>query len=175
MKHMADFARHLLCLPVLSVRQPWASYLVSGLKTVELRSWSSSYEGWLWIHAGKKSDLLAMKLMGLADHDFRCGGLLGLAKVTNCQLITDEGTWQALRGDHLSPGYYQGPCYGWHFGDALSLEEMIVCRGELGLFHLRGVVREQIYDEMICDGHQEFVRCAQNVLGCSVLPEVVRP
>jgi hypothetical protein len=29
----------LLALPVLSIRQPWASFIVSGIKSVELRSW----------------------------------------------------------------------------------------------------------------------------------------
>lgn len=36
----------------LSVRQPWASLIASGEKTIELRSWSTRYRGDLLILAG---------------------------------------------------------------------------------------------------------------------------
>lgn len=36
----------------LSVRQPWASLIASGRKTVELRSWSTKYRGPVLILAG---------------------------------------------------------------------------------------------------------------------------
>lgn len=37
---------------VLSVRQPWASLIASGRKTIELRSWSTSYRGPVLIVSG---------------------------------------------------------------------------------------------------------------------------
>lgn len=37
---------------VLSVKQPWASLIASGRKTVELRSWSTKYRGPVLILAG---------------------------------------------------------------------------------------------------------------------------
>ena len=37
---------------VLSVRQPWASLIESGRKTIELRSWSTKYRGPVLILAG---------------------------------------------------------------------------------------------------------------------------
>lgn len=36
----------------LTVRQPWATCLASGVKTIETRPWSTSYRGPLAIHAG---------------------------------------------------------------------------------------------------------------------------
>jgi len=38
----------------LSVRQPWASLLVSGIKDVENRTWETKYRGKLLIHASSK-------------------------------------------------------------------------------------------------------------------------
>ena len=35
----------------LSVRQPWASLIVSGFKSVENRSWKTDYRGTIAIHA----------------------------------------------------------------------------------------------------------------------------
>ena len=36
---------------VLSVRQPWASLLVRGVKDIENRTWSTTYRGPVLIHA----------------------------------------------------------------------------------------------------------------------------
>ncbi len=38
----------------LSMHQPWASYLVSGIKKHEGRTWYSPHRGRLWIHAASK-------------------------------------------------------------------------------------------------------------------------
>ena len=35
----------------LTVKQPWASLLVAGIKTVENRTWTTKYRGPLAIHA----------------------------------------------------------------------------------------------------------------------------
>lgn len=47
----------------LSMHQPWASLLVSGIKTHEGRTWPSDYKGKLWIHAAsaKPSDIQAIE------------------------------------------------------------------------------------------------------------------
>lgn len=37
----------------LTIRQPWASLIAAGVKTIETRSWSTAYRGPLVIHAGK--------------------------------------------------------------------------------------------------------------------------
>jgi len=37
----------------LTIRQPWASLIALGVKTIETRSWSTRYRGPLAIHAGK--------------------------------------------------------------------------------------------------------------------------
>lgn len=40
-------------MKALTIRQPWASLVALGVKTIETRSWSTSYRGPLAIHAGK--------------------------------------------------------------------------------------------------------------------------
>lgn len=37
-------------MKTLSVRQPWASLLVSGLKDIENRTWAPNYKGLSLIH-----------------------------------------------------------------------------------------------------------------------------
>jgi len=40
----------------LTIRQPWASLIALGVKTIETRGWSTAYRGPLVIHAGKSTD-----------------------------------------------------------------------------------------------------------------------
>lgn len=41
----------------LSIKQPWASLIVMGLKDIENRNWKTTYRGPLLIHASKTYDL----------------------------------------------------------------------------------------------------------------------
>lgn len=41
-------------MKALTIRQPWASLIVTGAKDIENRSWKTSYRGPLLIHAGMK-------------------------------------------------------------------------------------------------------------------------
>lgn len=43
----------------LTVRQPWASLIALGVKTIETRSWSTAYRGPLVIHAGQRRPTVA--------------------------------------------------------------------------------------------------------------------
>jgi len=165
-----SFITNLLSLPVLSVRQPWASYLVSGLKSVELRTWNPNYRGWLWIHTGKRPDTVAMNLLKLNSEEFLYGGLIGLAKLEDYFSIDSEKKWYALRDEHLAPGYYNGPCYGWQFSDVISLPDVIECPGELGLFQLKGTVYEKVRAEVERGAHEEFVDCARDLVSPITAP-----
>ncbi|MBP7632493.1 MAG: ASCH domain-containing protein [Acidimicrobiales bacterium] len=40
-------------MKALTIRQPWASLIAAGVKTIETRSWSTKYRGPIAIHAGK--------------------------------------------------------------------------------------------------------------------------
>jgi hypothetical protein len=160
--------KQLGALPVLSVRQPWASYIVSGLKSVELRRWSTDYRGWLWIHTGKQLDLEALKIFGLSASDFRTGGLLGIAKLASCTLIRNAAEWHARRNEHRSPGQFSEGVYAWLFRDTVALWEKIECRGELGLFRLDTLTRERVENHLMnAPLQQDFVETVRDLPGPS--------
>ena len=102
----------------------------------------------------------AMRLLDLNSEEFHCGGLVGLAEIDKCFLLDSQSNWLAHRGDHLSPGYFNGPCYAWHFDEALSLPEIIDCPGELGLFYLSDGIRERVYRTITNDHYREFAEHA---------------
>ena len=45
-----------LTIRILTVRQPWATALLTGGKDVENRSWPTRYRGWILIHSGQTID-----------------------------------------------------------------------------------------------------------------------
>lgn len=155
---------HLLSLPVLSVRQPWASYLVGGLKSVELRTWSTDYRGWLWIHASKQLDLDAMEIYDLQPAHFPTGGLLGIADLAGCTSIESPARWAALRNEHRSPGNFARGLIGWRFRDAIALREKIDSRGELRLFSLDPATRARVAQLFeVSPVHREFIETTDDL------------
>lgn len=50
-------------MKALTVWQPWASLVALGVKTIETRSWSTSYRGPLAIHAAKRRPKMAEAML----------------------------------------------------------------------------------------------------------------
>ncbi len=133
-----------LSLPVLSIKQPWASFVVGGIKTIELRTWSTPYRGWLWIHTGKTADEDALELLDATAEQFQLGGLLAVARLESCEEIETPAQWARLRTQHRAPGTFLRGIYGWRFSDTITLSKKISCPGERGLFYLRDAKREAV-------------------------------
>ena len=154
----------LVSLPVLSIRQPWAAYVVSCYKTIELRTWTTDYNGWIWIHAGKLTDDVAMDLFELSPERFRRGGLVGIAHLVACQPIATPAEWYALRNEHRSPGRFAGGVHGWRFDDAVALRDKIDLRGDLKLFRLDFPARHRVREQLAASpAHNEFVEIVESM------------
>ena len=88
-------------MKIISIRQPWASLIVSGAKDVENRTWSTRYRGPILIHASRTVDKIsndefqARFEMPLPAALLR-GGVIGTAEIVDCV------------GDHPSRWYAVG-------------------------------------------------------------------
>jgi hypothetical protein len=145
----------VLSLPALSIRQPWASMIISGMKTIELRSWQTTHRGWLWIHSGKKADLDALELLDEAPRQYQTGGLLGIAHLADVRRIETPAEWRSLRSAHRSPSAFHEGAYGWRFSDAIALRRMAPSMGELFLFPLDAKTRADV--RMAIENDRDFV------------------
>jgi len=76
-------------MKIISIRQPWASPIVSGVKDVENRTWSTRYRGPVLIHASQTIDTISgeefqarfgMALPAAAPR----GGVVGVAEIVDC-------------------------------------------------------------------------------------------
>lgn len=115
-------ARSPLYLPALTVRQPYASLLMTGAKRYETRSWRTHYRGDVAIHASARPvvpGLPTRAVLGLAR-------LVAVHRVEDLTLTDDERG----RGD-FTPGRF-----AWEFTDRRPLRTLVPCSGTLGLWPL---------------------------------------
>jgi hypothetical protein len=112
----------------LSVRQPWASLIVSGRKDVENRSWPTSYRGPLLIHAGLRPAGPAIHCAGLPR-----GAIVGVVTMIDC--VCDHPSGQ--------PGAWH-----WLLKNARQLEQPIPAIGQLSLYELDPVTERAVRREL---------------------------
>ena len=116
-------------MKAISIRQPWASLIVAGIKDVENRSWSTKYRGKVLVHASKKLDKKGMKLVKEKQLDESVieamkkyvGGIIGEVEIVDCVEKSDSQ-------------WFEGP-----FGFVLKNAKVLPfkqCKGKLGIFDI---------------------------------------
>jgi hypothetical protein len=103
----------------LTIRQPWAEWIITGEKDVENRTWSTSHRRPLGIHAGRS--VVALREMGLDPADFVLEALVGVVELVD--VVHDHPSRWALED-----------CWHWLVRRPQRLPEPMPLRGALGLF-----------------------------------------
>ncbi len=127
-------------MKVITIKQPFATLIVEGLKEYEFRSWKTKYRGEILIHAGKSVDTKAMERFSSLGLDYPSGCIIGKAIVTDCILVTEEFRSYLKKKDPL---VYYGVIndkmdYGDKYGFKLEKVEKTVkidSKGQLGLWN----------------------------------------
>ena len=122
-------------MKALSIRQPWAHLIVSGLKDVECRTWETDFRGRVYIHAALKTatnTLLAYQYIKRLcpslkmPMDVYYGGIIGEVDIIDCKFRSpgglDYSEWHSL-GMH-----------GFILANPVAYEKPIPCKGQLGFF-----------------------------------------
>jgi len=114
----------------LSIRQPWAFLIASGVKDIENRKWKTPFRGRFLIHASLGMTRLEYdetaefaETQGIIVPEFddlARGGIIGEAEITDCVRESD------------SPWFF-GP-YGFVIRNAKPMR-MVPCKGRLGFFN----------------------------------------
>src|ERR1700751_1203203 len=76
-------------MKILSIRQPWASLIVSGIKDVENRTWRTNYRGPVLVHASLRADDipsvdLVLYYGAFPPSDQARGGIVGVVDIVDC-------------------------------------------------------------------------------------------
>ena len=102
-------------MKALSLRQPWASLIANGRKTIETRTWRTHYRGPLAIHASARP-----------YDDLPTGGIIAVAWLYDCRLMEDADEEQACIALY-------DRAYAWLLTNVKPMP-LIPCKGRLGLW-----------------------------------------
>lgn len=149
-------------MKVITIKQPWASLIVSGYKKIETRSWNTKYRGELLIHASKADKHMKQTISELYEymnnrvyiewHDktLPFGKIIGKVNLIETisteelhsnQSISDgyKNEWtihEEFGGDdELAFGDYSPNRFGWLLSDPVKFENPIEAKGQLGLWN----------------------------------------
>lgn len=121
----------------LAIKQPFAYLIVSGRKTIEIRSWKTSYRGKLLIHASKVPDKPALKIFGIDKGSIELGKIIGRANLVGCKRYKNKSDFLKDKNLHLARDYKPSYQYGFVFEDPTRFKTPITLKGQLGIFNIR--------------------------------------
>jgi len=107
-------------MKALSVKQPWASLIARGHKTIEVRTWSTSYRGPLLICASRRPDIDGLPT----------GVAVCTINLVDVRPITPEDATAACV--KVTPGQQ----FAWVLESVSPLDFDLPITGRLGLFAL---------------------------------------
>lgn len=142
----------------ITIKQPWASLIVEGVKDIENRTWKcpQKYIGQrVLIHASQKP----VKFYGLGDiltkeqfdslngsiEPFMgnyCGYIIGSVEIVDC-VVNHPSIWAeksniAAQYDDVS--IVVDPIYNWILANPIKFPEPIPCKGKLSFWDYNGIL-----------------------------------
>ena len=127
-------------MKALSIRQPWAFLVVTGRKTIEIRSWRPKrmkLPQTVLIHAGKKVDREMVEAFGLAEGLLSKGAILGEVIMTDVVQYETGDRWRKDMDEHMNrhDQYLKG-LYGFVFRGHTLYTHPIPFKGRLNFFEI---------------------------------------
>lgn len=130
-------------MKVLSLLEPWASLIYTGIKQVETRSWKTAYRGELYIHASlkpvSKKDEKIQSLIHdfIPSREFTYGAIIAKCQLVDC-IYMDEAYVQDMCKNHKVEercGQYAVGRYAWILDKIEPMQISIPAKGHLGIWN----------------------------------------
>jgi len=132
----------VIILKVLSLTEPYATLIKNGIKTIETRSWKTSYRGRLYIHASStkipKEYRNNKELMALVStDDLNYGHIICSCDLVDCIEMTDDfiNSIRKNKKNEYITGIYSNGRYAWIFENIEILKNPIKAKGHLGIWN----------------------------------------
>lgn len=134
-------------MKAISLREPWAAFMIRGIKTIENRNWPTKYRGTVlvhassWWHKAETEDCwdIATRIaehagrpaidITLAQAKERRGGIVGSFDIVDCVTESDD------------PFFFGR--YGFVTENPVAFPVTLPCRGALGFFDTPADVLEE--------------------------------
>lgn len=126
-------------MKVISIREPFATLIKDGIKTVETRSWKTNYRGRIYIHSCVAKDKIQESIKSLIKSELKYGYILCSADLVDC-IYMDEEYIEKMKiddYDNFLCGRYEIGRYGWVLENIEILSEPILAKGQLGIWNYK--------------------------------------
>lgn len=120
-------------IKALSFRQPWATLVVEGRKTMDMRTWTTHYRGPLAIYASLEVEKDACKLHDVDVSTLTTGALIGVVDLVDIVPLTGK-SYEANKEKHLMGRLFREGLFGWTLTNPRPLDPPQVVKGRLHLF-----------------------------------------
>jgi hypothetical protein len=125
-------------MKVLTIRQPWATLIMLGVKKYEFRSWNTKFRGEFLIHAGKGIDKEALNRLSkyLPDEKLPQGKIIGKATLTDCIAMNEEFAKElANENNDIYTTHSFSRNYAFKLENIEKFEKPIDAKGQLGFWN----------------------------------------
>jgi hypothetical protein len=128
-------------MKVLSLTEPYATLIKNGIKTIETRSWKTTYRGRLYIHASSTKIPKAYRenqaLMSLVNNkELSYGNIICSCDLVDCVEMTDEFIDEIKKNNNeYVTGIYAKGRYAWILKNIEVLNNPINVKGHLGIWN----------------------------------------
>jgi len=116
-------------MKVLSIKQPYAELIVSGKKSIEIRSWNTKFRGEFLIHASLVPDKTAMIKYNFTD--LPTGVIIGKSTLLDVKEYSTSQEFKKDQNKHLATTY--GKC-GFILTNSKRIKS-IPAKGKLGFWN----------------------------------------
>jgi len=130
-------------MKALSIRQPWAELILQGRRTLELRTWRTTYRGKIAVHAAQEIDKTACEHYGIDAQTLPRGQIVGTVEIGDI-IDFDAESFDAAQVEHLYLKGFPGDLVGWRLTDPQRLSEPINFKGKYNLFEIPDALMETV-------------------------------
>ena len=124
-------------MKVVSIREPYASLIKDGIKTIETRSWRTKYRGPIYIHSCMSKHKIKDNVNKLIKSELKYGYILCKAELVDCIYMDEDFIEQEKNRDYNNfiCGRYEVGRFAWILKNIEILDEPIEIKGQLGLWN----------------------------------------
>lgn len=122
-------------MKVLTIKQPWATLIVEGLKKYEFRTWKTNYRGKILIHAGLSIDQKYSNKFKNYNFNYIKGAIIGEAEIIDCILVDEEFNRKLQKENILIYGNDHIGIYALKLDNIKKYKNPIYIKGKLGLWN----------------------------------------
>ena len=128
----------------ITIKQPWASLIVEGIKDIENRTWKTNFRGRALVHAGAKQlnskDLFSIEkvneihpdlLDDIEDCNLPTGAIIGSVEVVDC-VINHASIWTEKSSEFMLQGGKL--IYNWVLSNPIKFPKPIPIKGKLSFW-----------------------------------------